>query len=122
MCIRDRLLVEHYSRRLDYIKKKKIELDEYIVEDCKYVRELDVPFHTNYFYQQSLFSENINVAKHIFDPELDPSVRLYNHLYRKSFLESKGHSRICLLYTSTRRDETKRPPKNWQRTRNLHEP
>lgn len=88
------LLVEHYSRRLDYIKKKKIELDEYIVEDCKYVRELDVPFHTNYFYQQSLFSENINVAKNIFDPELDPSVRLYNHLYRKSFLESKGHSRI----------------------------
>ena len=48
------LLVEHYSRRLDYIKKKKIELDEYIVEDCKYVRELDVPFPEDVFYLQEL--------------------------------------------------------------------
>ena len=88
------LLVEHHSRHLDYIKKKKIELDDCIVKDCKYARELDISSSRNDSYLQALFKENTNVAKHIFEPKLDPSVRLYNHLYRKSFLESKTRSRI----------------------------
>lgn len=86
MCqFRQMLLVIHSIPQLEYVKRKSEELNELIINDSIFFRNLKINLRKARVYKQLLWQEKMTVANHIFDPLLDPKIRLYNHLYQKSF-------------------------------------
>ena len=117
---RQMILIEHHVHKLEYMKRKNMELNELIVNDSNYFRSLEINLSKIKLYKQRLLKEGMNVATHILDPSLDAELRLYNHLYRQEFLKTKNNPteeqyiflfnyRWLEMYFSILKDLTKHP-------------